>query len=120
MAIYSDLNYIKPSLGDRVFDVNAVYQSVFSILGTKVGERVFRPTYGMSLKTYLFEPCDEITARSILYEVTNIMDLEPRVSLNLSKSTVKPVPNDKMFVITLVFSVLGFTATEKTLNLVLK
>ena len=70
MALYSDLNYIKPSLGDRVYDIEAIFQSIFSIIGTKRGERVFRPTFGLSMTSYLFEPCDEYTARSILYDLS--------------------------------------------------
>lgn len=120
MALYSDLNYIKPSIGDRVYDIDSVFQSIFSIIGTKKGERVFRPTFGLSLTSYLFEPCDEITARSILYDISNTITQEPRVRFNNSKSSVIPVPEEKLFVITIVFNVLGFSNTEKSLNLVLK
>ena len=120
MALYSDLNYIKPSIGDRVYDIDSVFQSIFSIIGTKKGERVFRPNFGLSLNNYLFEPCDELTARSILYDITNVMAQEPRVKFNVNKSSVVPVPQDKLFVITIVFNILGFSNTEKSLNLVLK
>ena len=120
MALYSDLNYIKPSIGDKVYDVDSVFQSIFSIIGTKKGERVFRPTLGLSLTSYLFEPCDELTARSILYDVSNVMAQEPRVKFNVNKSSVVPIPEEKLFIITIVFNVLGFSHTEKSLNLVLK
>jgi phage baseplate assembly protein W len=120
MTLYSDLNYIKPSIGDRVYDIDSVFQSIFSIIGTKKGERVFRPAFGMNLTSYLFEPCDEITARSILYDISNTMEQEPRVSFNTSKSSVIPVPSEKLFIITIVFNILGFSNTEKSLNLVLK
>lgn len=120
MALYSDLNYIKPSLGDRVYDIESIFQSVFSIIGTKKGERVFRPTFGLSLKNYLFEPCDEFTARSILYDLNLIMEWEPRIKFNPSKTMVNPVPEKMLFIITLCFTILGFSNTEKTLNLVLK
>lgn len=120
MALYSDLNYIKPSIGDRVYDIDSVFQSIFSIIGTKKGERVFRPNFGLSLNNYIFEPCDELTARSILYDITNVMTQEPRVKFNVNKSSVIPVPEDKLFVITIVFNILGFSNTEKSLNLVLK
>jgi phage baseplate assembly protein W len=120
MAIYSDLNYVKPSIGDMVYDVDSVFQAIFSILGTKRGERVFRPTFGANLNNYLFEPCDELTARSILYEISTTMDLEPRVQFNISKSSVVPVPEEHKFLMTIVFSVLGFNETEKSVTLVLK
>ena len=120
MALYSDLNYIKPSLGDRVYDIEAIFQSIFSIIGTKRGERVFRPTFGLSMTSYLFEPCDEYTARSILYDLSRVMEWEPRVKFNSAKTTVTPVPDKMLFLITVWFTILGFSETEKSLNLVLK
>ena len=120
MALYSDLNYIKPSKGDRLYDIDTVFQSIFSIMGTKKGERVFRPDFGLNMKSYLFEPCDEFTARSIFYDLRKVMEWEPRIKLNTSKTTVTPVPDKNLFLITIWFSVLGFTKTEKSLNLVLK
>ena len=48
------------------------------------------------------------------------MALEPRVQFNLAKSSVIPVPDKQMFVMTLVFTILGFSDTEKTLTLTLK
>lgn len=120
MALYSDLNYIKPSLGDRVYDIECVYQSIFSILGTKRGERVFRPGFGLGLNKYLFEPCDELTARSILYDISSIMDNEPRIKFDTTKSQVIPIPEKHMFLINVVFYILGFSETERSLNLVLK
>lgn len=120
MALYSDLNYIKPSLGDRVYDIDSIFQSIFSIMGTKRPERVFRPTFGMSMTSYLFEPCDEYTARSISYDLANIMEWEPRVKFNSAKTTVTPVPEQNLFLITIWFTILGFSETEKSLNLVLK
>lgn len=120
MALYSDLNYIKPELGDRVYDLNTIMQSIFSIFGTKKGERVFRPNFGLNLTNYLFEPCDEYTARSIFYDIANIMEWEPRVKFNTAKTTVIPVPEKMLFVITVWFTALGFNETEKSLNLILK
>ena len=120
MALYSDFNYIKPSIGGMVYDIDSVFQAIFSILGTKKGSRVFRPNYGATLTNYLFEPCDELTARSILYEIQNTMKLEPRVQFNSSKSSVVPVPEQQMFIITVVFDILGFDNLEKSLSLTLK
>ena len=120
MALYSDLNYIKPSKGDRLYDIDAVFQSVFSIIGTKKGSRLFRPTFGFNMKGYLFEPCDEYTARSILYDLNSVMKWEPRIHFNTAKTTVIPIPEKMRFLITIYFNVLGFSNTEKTLSLVLK
>lgn len=120
MALYSDVNYLKPRIGITIYDVDAVFQAVFTILDTKIGKRVFRPEFGSTLTSYMFEPCDEITARSILYDISNTFAQEPRVQLNLSKTTVIPVPEKMQFNITIVATVLGFSETERTMNLVLK
>jgi phage baseplate assembly protein W len=120
VAFYSDLNYIKPSVGASVEDVDSVFQAIFTLLGTKRGERLFRPTYGASLQNYLFEPCDEFTAKSILFEIQTTLKEEPRIKFNVSKSSVIPVPEQQLFLITIVFTVLGFNNLEKSLNLTLK
>ena len=121
MALYSDLNYIKPSLNTDylIYDIDSIFQSIFAIIGTKKGERVFRPNFGFNLNRYLFEPCDNITARSILYDLTNVMTLEPRIKFNTARSSVTPVPEQKLFILSLYFSILGFNNYEKSLNLVL-
>lgn len=124
MSLYSDLNYIKPFknsiLGDcLIYDVDDVFQSIFAILGTKKGERVFRPNFGLNLEDYLFEPCDSITAMNIFYDIKNVISLEPRVNFNMARSSVTPVPDSFLFIITLYFSILGFNDTERSLNLVL-
>lgn len=120
MAIYSDINYLDDSLGATLEDVQSVYQAVYTLLATKVGQRVFRPTYGSYLDNYLFEPCDEITANNILYDIITTLSQEPRVQLNKTQTTVTPIPEKQMFKIRIVFTVLGFSDTEKSMQLVLK
>lgn len=117
MSFYSDLNYIKPEKGPILEDVDAIYQSIYSIFGTKVGSRLFRPTWGGNLSKYVFEPCDEITARSMFYDIMETLKEEPRVELNTSESFVTPDPVNSQFLIHLKFKVLGFSDYEKTLTL---
>lgn len=120
MTIYSDVNYLDKSKGPLVTDIEAVYQAVFTLLSTKVGQRVFRPTYGSYLDNYLFEPCDETSADNILYDIITTLAQEPRVQLNKSQTTVTPIPEKNMFAIKIVFTVLGFSDTERTMELTLK
>lgn len=120
MALYSDINFIKPKLGPLVFDVNSVFESIYTILGTKKGERVFRPNFGMNLSEYLFEPCDDLTAASIFAELDNTISIDPRVNFNSSTSSVIPIPEERAFLVTITFSVLGFGNIEKSLNLILR
>ena len=119
MALYSDVNYLNKDAGAIVEDVQSVYQAVFTLLNTKKGQRVFRPDYGGTLHNYLFEPCDEITAFKILQDIVTTLGQEPRVVLNISKTTVTPVPAEKKFYIHLIFTILGFGEEEKSLKLTL-
>lgn len=120
MAFFRDLNYLKPSSGQLLEDIPDVYQAIYTLFGTKKGSRLFRPTYGAHLGRYLFEPCDEITARSMMYDIMNAIKEEPRVTLNTSESYVTPDPINRQFLITLKFSVNGFSDYEQTLTLTFK
>ena len=120
MAFFKDLNYLKPSSGAIIEDVADVFQAIYTLFGTKRGERLFRPTYGANLSRYLFEPCDEITARSMMYDIANAIKEEPRVTLNTSESEVVPDPVNRQFYIVLKFQINGFSDYEKTLTLTFK
>ena len=120
MAFFSDLNYLKPSAGSIIEDVADIYQAIYTLFATKKGSRLFRPNYGANLERYLFEPCDEITARSMMYDIMEGIKEEPRVSLNSSQSSVVPDPINRQFIITLKFDIPGFSNYEKTLTLTFK
>ena len=120
MAFFSDLNYIKPEKGAILEDIPDIYQAVYTLFGTKKGSRVFKPTYGANLSRYLFEPCDEITARSMMYDIVEALKEEPRVVLDMSGSYVTPDPVNRQFFIVLKFDIPGFSNYEKTLTLTFK
>lgn len=120
MAFFRDLNYLKQDSGPIVEDVADIYQAIYTLFGTKKGSRVFRPTYGANLSRYLFEPCDEMTARSMMYDIASAISEETRVVLNTSESYVIPDPVNRQFVILLKFDVPGFSDYEKTLTLTFK
>lgn len=120
MAFFSDLNYLKPTSGALLEDISDVYQAIYTLFGTKKGSRLFRPTYGANLSRYLFEPCDEISARSMMYDIMTAIKEEPRVTLNSSASYVTPDPVNRQFLITLKFTVNGFSDYEQTLTLTFK
>lgn len=117
---FSDLNYIKPTAGPVLEDVADIYQAIYTLFATKKGTRIFRPTYGANLSRYLFEPCDEETARSMMYDIMEAIKEEPRVTLNLGESFVTPDPINRQFLITLKFDIPGFSDYERTINLTFK
>lgn len=120
MTFFSDLNYIKPERGPILEDIPDIYQAVYTLFGTKKGSRIFRPTYGANLSKYLFEPCDELTARSMMYDIMEALKEEPRVTLDSSGSYVTPDPTNSQFFIVLKFDIPGFSDYEKTLTLTFK
>ena len=120
MSFYSDLNYLKPNKGPILEDIDAIWQSIYSILGTKPGTRVFRRSWGGNLSRYLFEPCDEITARSMMYDIEETLKQEPRATLNMGESNVIPDPENSQFYIILSFDIPGFSDYEKTITLTFK
>ena len=68
-----------------------VRESVYQILGTRIGERVMVPEFGSRLPELLFEPIDEITvALARVYVIEAIEKWEPRVELNEVAVTINP------------------------------
>jgi len=120
MAFFSDLNYLKPQGAPILEDIKCIYQAIYTLFATKRGSRLFHPTYGANLSRYLFEPCDEITARSMMYDIIESLKSEPRVTLNTSLSNVYPDPVNRQFIIVLKFDIPGFSDYERTLTLTFK
>lgn len=120
MAFYTDLNYLKPSKGSLLTDIDCIYQAVYTILGTKPSQRLFRPTWGGNLSRYLFEPCDDLTAKSMLYDITTTLKEEPRVSLDMTGTFVKADPENSQFLIQIKLDLPGFSDYERTLSLTFK
>lgn len=83
--IFSDMHYqLKvDSSGNpqRVYDQDAIDQSIKSILGTVSGERLRSPI-GSSLLGLLFEPMNDDLAYDIQIEISRVIsEYEPRVEV---------------------------------------
>lgn len=60
-----------------------VRESIQILLSTRLGERLMYPTYGSSLRTYLFAPNTATTRRSIEEGInTALKQWEPRITVN--------------------------------------
>jgi len=81
-----DLSFSKHPLTNDVAtktDVNAINQSIKSLLNTNFYERPFNPRLGSNIKKILFEPADAITIADLKQAITDtIGNYEPRVTLN--------------------------------------
>lgn len=63
-------------------DVNAINQSLRSLVNTNYYERLFQPEIGCNIRALLFEPADLITIADIRQAITDtIINHEPRVQL---------------------------------------
>jgi phage baseplate assembly protein W len=104
--VYSDVNVqSEPGQADRVYDRDAVRQSLMMILGTTKRTRWWRPQYGADLERLLFEPLDTTTAVRIQANITQAI-LDPRNGdsrMDLRAVDVLPdTENNRFFVAVIV------------------
>jgi phage baseplate assembly protein W len=113
---YSDLNQFTPTLNPIVEDEESVYQSLYNLLATRPMERLFRPTFGLNLDSWLFELTDDKAEALIKDHVIRVIEEhEPRVDLDVVNTTVIPFPSENRFDVELVFTLSG-SATTQTLR----
>lgn len=111
VRLYKDIDLSfssHPETGDvtKKVDVNAVKQSLKTLLFTQYNERLFRPDIGSPLYGMLFQPMDVVTIegmkRAIELTITNY---EPRV--NLEKVEIVPNYDDNEYELTIFYTVAG-------------
>lgn len=108
MALYSDLNQHDPQNEPKLYGIESIYQSIYNILSTNKGERIFLPEFGSDLEDYLFELVTDITAFNILNRVVEAIERwEPRVNLLYNQCSVTPIYEENKYDVILVFEVLG-------------
>lgn len=106
MSFYFDLNMINPTKRSQLVDVESIYQGLTVLLNTRPGELPFRPTFGINLEESLFEFADNNTALDIYRIVTDaIIEFEPRVEIDNSRSNVVADPDNNTFELELYFQV---------------
>lgn len=114
---YSDISPIISKEPRLAINIDAIMVSLNNLLTTEKGERLNLPQYGLSMDDYLWEIVDEDTAwalkNKLFYEITY---WEPRVEMNIQKSTVIPLPEEKAFDVTLVFTVKNIPDSEFKLS----
>lgn len=108
MVFYSDVNRQDNLVDGKVYDLEAVYQSIDTILKTHPGERLFLPEFGVDLEKYLFEPMTWINEKMMFEDVVSaITRWEPRVTIHHQKSGITEDPLNHRIDIDLVFSIKG-------------
>jgi len=81
---YTTVNQVKPQ---QLVDIKLVEQDLLNHFNTIPGERVMMPTFGCKIWNYLYEPFDQSTIDSIVYEVQQVVKSDPRVQLQNTNVT---------------------------------
>lgn len=114
MSLYSDLNSFSPTDRALLIDLGAIYQSIFNILNTQPGERLFEPEFGVDFDAELFELVDDVSAVGIFTQVTEAIErFEDRVIVDFGSTEVVPDEENHIFRLNLVFQVIGFGNDEE-------
>lgn len=114
-CVYSDVNYteITPGTPPLITNKDAIFYSLHNLFTTVVGERLNEVTYGVDLPKYLFEQIDTKTANELRYSFINaVRRWEPRVEIDLAKTTVTPLPDDNSYKLNLVFNLVGLNESS--------
>ena len=92
-VVYKDViyQYTQNGLIEALPTQPDINKSLYNTLLCPLNSRGFQPEYGALLNQYIFDPCDESTARKI--EITYFAAIErwePRIILNRSQCKVIP------------------------------
>ena len=72
---------VSNSSNRQLTDLKLVEQDLLNHFNTRRGERVMMPTWGCRIWEYLYEPFDQATVDSIKYEAEQVINSDPRVTL---------------------------------------
>lgn len=101
-----------------IYDIAAVQNAVKNVFTTSPGEKLLNPTFGIDLRSYLFEPITQaiayIIGEQILY---GLPAFEPRVVVD--NVSIKMEPEKDQYQITLRLSVPSLNVTGLSLASVL-
>lgn len=87
-------------------DAVAIKQAIVNVLLTNKGERLFNPTYGSDIRSYLFEPLDYGTAAQVNSSIRyTLARFEPRINV-LSVNTI-PNFDDNGFDVEMTYEIRG-------------
>jgi len=87
------------------YDFDAIKQSIQTILSTSPGERMMLPTFGCNVPSYVFEPCNALTARNLSADIKDaLIEWENRISVN--SVDVTPSPDQNAFYIDINYTLI--------------
>ena len=123
-TVFKDLNITfdeNPVTKDLLVTKNevAIKRSVYNLILTKPGERLFNPNIGCKVTGLLFEPLDFVTAGLIQDEIKyTINAFEPRVKLKNVEVDIDEYNN--AFNVSIDYTIIGKPASIQTVELLLE
>ena len=116
--IYTDIDFTftkKPVTADIAlsYDVQAVTRSIRNLLNTQNYDRLFNPDLGSQITGLLFENMSPVVAVTMEGLITNLIKAyEPRA--NLRNVTVKSMPDNNAYQVTITFYIENATQPTTT------
>lgn len=119
--IFSDVNIWSDAIGsaDLNFNVNSIRASVFTILSTIRGERLFYPEFGSNIENLLFDPMDSILTNQLKSEILDsITKWDNRILVDSTNTTVSANFEAQRYDVVLAYSIPSLGIEESlTFNL---
>lgn len=121
--IYKDFDLsfnVNPITGDlgTKSDVNAIQQSIKTLINTNFFERPFQPTLGCNIRSLLFEPMSPVVANDLKTVINDVLgNYEPRIVVR--DIEIRDNSDSNAYFITIVYNVIS-SKTVNTFETVLK
>ena len=113
MAFYRDLNALTPLTKSTLTDDEVIYQSVYHLLDTRSGERLFVPEFCIDMDDTIFDLATDETALDLFRKITSALEMyEPRVKIDYSKTNVVPDVSSNSYSVQLVFSIISNSSSD--------
>ncbi len=106
--VYLDVNtLVSDTQPELVADILAINNSIFNILSTHKGSRIFRPTYGSNLLNLIHEPADQLTEWRIKNELIDAIERwEPRIRLLAGATKVQKLASGTEYQVFIAYEIL--------------
>lgn len=114
--IYKDFDLsfsVNPITGDigTKSDVNAIQQSIKTLINTNFFERPFQPTLGCNIRSILFEPISPVVANDLKTVINDVLvNYEPRIVVR--DIEIRDNSDANSYFITIVYNI----RSSKTIN----
>tara|TARA_R100000951_G_scaffold95146_1_gene84126 strand:- start:457 stop:864 length:408 start_codon:yes stop_codon:yes gene_type:complete len=121
--IYKDFDLsfsVNPITGDlgTKSDVNAIQQSLKTLINTNFFERPFQPTLGCNIRSLLFEPISPVTANDMKTVINDVLvNYEPRIVVQ--NIEIRDNSDTNSYFITILYNI-GSNKTINTFETILK